>query len=103
MGEAGAPHRRERACPLALCLSVPGGPVCLGPRRAPLLTVQGLRPQEATWVATPPTSGRLCRPMRWLTLLCHDPPRPGAWELRVPTSAPHNRPRYPHSSTDRDS
>lgn len=53
MGEAGAPHRRERACPLALCLSVPGGPVCLGPRRAPLLTVQGLRPQEATWVATP--------------------------------------------------
>lgn len=86
-----------------LCLSAPGGPVCPGPRQAPLLTVQGLRPQEATRVAAHPASRRLCWLTRWLTLLCHDPPRPGAWELGVPTSAPHNCPHYPHSSMDRDS
>lgn len=34
VGEAGAPHRRERGRPLALCFSAPGGPVCPGPRRA---------------------------------------------------------------------
>lgn len=54
-------------------------------------------------MAAHPASGTPCQPTWWLTLLYHDPPRPGEQELGVLTSTPHNRPRYPHSFADRDS